>query len=209
MQERCRSFHSRWDSPNEVAAEVTRLTGSIHSVQPPYVGCDVGRYECGFGDYPVGVAALEHRESVVTAGHVVAPLQRGYIQPPCVGCYVRTDLRIRRGCAERGHSCPQYFLRSVAALEHRESVAAINHVVAPLQRGYIQPPPRGCVRPKNRPAVQINGRRSRMSFKGRSVRSRPGTACCNSAKADIVPFSACRSSNGTGFVATYASRFRA
>ena len=29
-----------------------------------------------------GVAALEHRESVVPIGHVVAPLQRGYVQPP-------------------------------------------------------------------------------------------------------------------------------
>jgi hypothetical protein len=58
---------------------VTRLTGSIHSVQPPYVGCYAGQYECGFGDYPVGVAALEYRESVAAIDHVVAPLQRGYV----------------------------------------------------------------------------------------------------------------------------------
>jgi hypothetical protein len=31
----------------------------------------------------------------------------------------------------------------VAALEHRESVAAVGHVVAPLQRGYV--PVRGLV----------------------------------------------------------------
>jgi len=36
------------------------------------------------GDYLTGVAALEHRESVVAVGHVVAPLQRGDVQllPP-------------------------------------------------------------------------------------------------------------------------------
>jgi hypothetical protein len=32
--------------------------------------------------------------------------------------------------------------KGVAALEHRESVAAVGHVVAPLQRGYVPPPPR-------------------------------------------------------------------
>jgi len=29
-------------------------------------------------DFPAGVAALEHRESVVAVGHLVALLQRGY-----------------------------------------------------------------------------------------------------------------------------------
>ena len=30
----------------------------------------------------LGVAAREHRESVAAAGHVVAPLQRGYVRLP-------------------------------------------------------------------------------------------------------------------------------
>jgi hypothetical protein len=38
-------------------------------------------------DFPAGVAALEHRESVVAVGHVVASLQRGYEHRVAARCW--------------------------------------------------------------------------------------------------------------------------
>jgi hypothetical protein len=51
-------------------------------------------------------------------------------------------------------------ITGVAALEQRESVAAVGHVVAPLQRGYIPPP---------QPADELKRRRlaAVLQFKGK------------------------------------------
>jgi len=40
------------------------------------------------GDCPTRVAALEHRESVVAVGHVVASLQRGYVSTDAAKGYI-------------------------------------------------------------------------------------------------------------------------
>ena len=68
-----------------IAEFPTDFSGAVAAAARDFFanGAPVGAHlPLGNDDCPTGVAALEHRESVVAIGHVVAPLQRSYVQFP-------------------------------------------------------------------------------------------------------------------------------
>jgi hypothetical protein len=93
-----------FSSVNSCSCSVASVTRSVGGMQNAHCGLDarssptVGRADgcrerrthftfCRMTFRRGGVAALEHRESVVAVGHLVAPLQRGYRHRAAARCW--------------------------------------------------------------------------------------------------------------------------